>query len=350
MPTPLKLQQQDNLATKLQPFVCGGLAACIASTIIHPVDLVKVRIQLQSGNLGALAIAKNVVKANGVTGLYAGLSASLTRQATYGTARIGLHRVFSKKLSQMNDGQDISFFQKVMSGMTSGAIAVCIGTPFDVALVRMQNDGAMPKELRRGYSNVGNALSRIVKEEGLLKLWSGLAPNILRGASMNVGMMACYDQAKQTITSITKQPDSYTTKLGSAATAGFCCAILSLPFDMIKSRLQNQTIDKITGKPQFKGVIDCATKILQKEGVFAFWKGFGSYYMRCAPHAMVILLSVEFITMQYRQLFAQSGELTIKSLADSARVIEEAQVPTSNRVVSIIHHVSLPANENKRGV
>ena len=84
----------------------------------------------------------------------------------------------------MNDGQDISFLQKVLSGMTSGAIAVCIGTPFDVALVRMQNDGAMPKEQRRGYSNVGNALTRIAKEEGVLALWSGLTPNILRGASM----------------------------------------------------------------------------------------------------------------------------------------------------------------------
>ena len=151
-------------------------------------------------------------------------------------------------------------------------------------------------------------------------------------------MMACYDQAKQTITSITNQPDSLATKLGSAAAAGFCCAALSLPFDMIKSKLQNQTIDKITGKPQYRGVIDCGTKILQKEGLFAFWKGFGSYYLRCAPHAMVILLSVEFITMKYRQLFAQSGELTIKSLADSARVIEEAQVPTSNRVGSGMKH------------
>lgn len=34
----------------------------------------------------------------------------------------------------------------------------------------------------------------------------GLAPNILRGMSMNVGMMACYDQAKGTMMSVS-QPD-----------------------------------------------------------------------------------------------------------------------------------------------
>jgi hypothetical protein len=35
-------------------------------------------------------------------------------------------------------GGPIPFWMKTLSGMSSGAIAVCIGTPFDVALVRMQ--------------------------------------------------------------------------------------------------------------------------------------------------------------------------------------------------------------------
>ena len=93
-----------------------------------------------------------------------------------------------------NEGQAIPFYQKALSGITSGAIAVCIGTPFDVALVRMQNDGSRPAAERRGYRNVFDALLRISREEGLPKLWRGLAPNILRGMSMNVGMMACYDE------------------------------------------------------------------------------------------------------------------------------------------------------------
>ena len=34
---------------------------------------------------------------------------------------------------------------------------------------------------------------------GASKLYSGLVPNVLRGMSMNAGMLACYDQAKQMI-------------------------------------------------------------------------------------------------------------------------------------------------------
>jgi len=112
----------------------------------------------------------------------------------YGTARIGLHRSFSEMLLERNNGNPIPFSLKTLSGMASGSIAVCIGTPFDVALVRMQSDSMRPIIERRCYANVFNALFRITKEEGIRKLYSGLMPNVLRGMSMNVGMMACYDQ------------------------------------------------------------------------------------------------------------------------------------------------------------
>jgi Mitochondrial carrier protein len=39
---------KGGVAETVQPFVCGGLAACCASTFIHPIDLAKVRIQLMS--------------------------------------------------------------------------------------------------------------------------------------------------------------------------------------------------------------------------------------------------------------------------------------------------------------
>jgi len=300
------------IAEAVQPFVCGGLSAMFASACIHPIDLTKVRIQLMGqGTKGAVPspakVVADIVKAEGFTGLYSGLTAALTRQATYGTARIGLHRAFSNKLEEINEGNAIPFYMKAVSGLCSGAIAVCIGTPFDVALVRMQNDGSRPATERRGYKNVFDALMRISREEGVLNLWRGLAPNVLRGMSMNVGMMACYDEAKEMILNITHDPDpkkpSLQTKLGSAAIAGFCCAFLSLPFDMVKSRLQNMRADPTTGRMPYKGLTDCFVKITTQEGPLAFWKGFSAYYGRCAPHSMIILLTIEHVTSAYRDFF-----------------------------------------------
>lgn len=160
-----------------EPFVCGGLSGCLASSVIHPIDLSKVRLQLfATQNPGVakpsfVSIISLMIQKEGIKSIYAGLSASLSRQCVYGTARIGLHRTFSDYMIKSNNGRHLSFVEKVISGMASGAIAVCIGTPFDVALVRMQADSMKPTNQRRGYRNAVDALFRIAKEEGFGKLY-----------------------------------------------------------------------------------------------------------------------------------------------------------------------------------
>jgi len=303
----------SSVAQIAEPFVCGGSAATFASCVIHPMDLAKVRMQLY-GQLnpgkpvpGFYTILSKMVKNDGVPSIYKGVDAAIGRQLVYGTARIGLHRTFSDKLVEMNDGKPINFGVKTLSGMASGSIAVCIGTPFDIALVRLQSDSMAAPEDRRNYKNVFDALIRTTREEGFGALYKGLGPNILRGMSMNVGMLACYDQAKETVAQILNDPmengPALSTKIGSSAVAGFTAALFSLPFDVIKSRIMAQKINPETGKLPYSGISDCAMKIFKAEGAGGFFAGFSAYYGRCAPHAMIILLSIESITQAYKNTF-----------------------------------------------
>jgi len=183
----------------LQPYVCGGLSAIFASICVQPMDLTKTRMQLLPKGTGLLAVASQIVAKEGFLGLYAGLSASIMRQAVYGTARLGLHREFSDRLKASRGGGNLSALESAGSAMAAGAIASVIGTPFDVAMVRMQADGMKPAAERRGYTGVFNALARITREEGAPRLWSGFEPTAARAIAMNVGMMASFDQAKQAI-------------------------------------------------------------------------------------------------------------------------------------------------------
>lgn len=168
-------------ATLLQPFVVGGSSAILASCCVHPIDLSKVRLQLFSTQYPGIpkpsfpGMLMLMVKKEGFLSIYSGLSASLLRQAIYGTARIGLHRYFSKKLTEYNNKKNsiatkgkesndpLPFGLKVFAGMSSGAIAVCLGTPCDVALVRMQADSMKNPEDRRGYTSVFDAIARVAK-------------------------------------------------------------------------------------------------------------------------------------------------------------------------------------------
>ena len=105
---------------------------------------------------------------------------------------------------------------------------------------------------------------------------------------MNVGMMACSDQAKEMVLKITgddpKSP-GLVTRLGAAASGGFFAAFLSLPFDLIKSRLQDGS--------QYKGMVDCATKVMTKEGPLAFFNGALARAARVVPGQGIIFVSVD---------------------------------------------------------
>lgn len=297
-----------SFAAAAQPYVCGGTAAVFAAVAIHPIDLVKVHLQLagQTGaNVTSMGVARSVIAKEGIPGLYSGLSAAVARQMVYGTARLGMHRALSDKLiaRRVANGESASLplWVKSTSAMMTGAIAATLGCPMDVALVRMQADTLAKDGERRGYKNVFDAIFKITKSEGVATLWRGSIPLVARGAAMNMGMMASYDQAKEMFTAM--YGEGFLTNTGASAVSGFACAFTSLPFDLVKSRLMNMKKDPISGKYPYTGVVDCFRQIIAKEGPSKLWRGYWTYYTRCAPNAMIVLLVVENINSVYRKSF-----------------------------------------------
>ena len=80
-----------------------------------------------------------------------------------------------------------------MCGLTAGAVGACVGSPADLVLIRMQADATLPLEQRQNYRNEFHALYRIVSEEGVLALWRGAGPTVVRAMVLNMGMLASYE-------------------------------------------------------------------------------------------------------------------------------------------------------------
>ncbi|KAL0843349.1 hypothetical protein Bca101_016594 [Brassica carinata] len=229
--------------TVVKPFVNGGASGMLATCVIQPIDMIKVRIQLGQGS--AASVTTTMLKNEGIGAFYKdviyqysdvdaheqfGLSAGLLRQATYTTARLGSFKMLTAKASEANDGKPLPLYQKALCGLTAGAIGASVGSPADLALIRMQADNTLPLAQRRNYTNAFHALYRISADEGVLALWKGCGPTVVRAMALNMGMLASYDQSAEYMRDNLGLGETATV-VGASAVSGFCAAACSLPFD-----------------------------------------------------------------------------------------------------------------------
>ena len=103
-------------------FLFGGSAGMAATCFVQPLDLVKTRMQVAKGAEGAakpstFSVISKVIKNEGITTLYTGLSAGLLRQATYTTTRLGIYTWLFETFT--TEGKAPGFFMKAALGKKS---------------------------------------------------------------------------------------------------------------------------------------------------------------------------------------------------------------------------------------
>eukprot|EP01087_Luapelamoeba_hula_P001213 TRINITY_DN1095_c0_g1_i1.p1 TRINITY_DN1095_c0_g1~~TRINITY_DN1095_c0_g1_i1.p1 ORF type:complete len:312 (-),score=49.21 TRINITY_DN1095_c0_g1_i1:103-1038(-) len=295
-PTPMGIQ-----------FLFGGLSGMGATCVVQPIDLVKTRMQL-SGEKGAARAHKsslhallNIARNEGVTTLYTGLSAALLRQATYTTARLGSYAYIMDLFAKtQNPGEALPLWKMMLAGMSAGGIGAVIGTPAEVALIRMTSDGRLPPEQRRNYKNAFQALGSIAKNEGVLTMWRGCSSTVLRAMILNACQLASYTKAKLMLANTGYfRADSVPLQFGASLVSGFLSTVVSMPVDMTKTRIQ--TMKVINGVPEYRGPIDVLAKVVRTEGFFSLWKGFTPYLFRLGPHTTITFLLLEQMNAFYKR-------------------------------------------------
>lgn len=209
-----------------------------ATCVVQPLDLVKNRMQItgvgSTKKATILEVLRVVVKNEGVLGLYNGLSAGLLRQASYGTSRLGLYQSLSEYFS--SGGQQPAYYMKIMLGMVAGAFGAFIGTPAEVALIRMTTDGKLPPDKRKNYKSVFHALANIGKEEGITGLWKGAVPTMSRCVVTNAAQLSTYSQAKEMLLKTGYLVDNIWCHFCSSMLSGLVTAGTSMPLDIAKTR------------------------------------------------------------------------------------------------------------------
>jgi Ca2+-binding EF-hand superfamily protein len=170
----LRTKPHADAAPTWTKFAVAGLGGATGWLAVHPLDVAKTRAQLAGkGGAGLFGTLRSVFAKEGIAGLHGGLSAALTRQFTYTTARIGLYDVLrdagkaSLPPGAVDDGTASGFAFKLGCGLAAGGIAAAASCPVEVSLVRMQADGLAPPDQRRNYRHIGHALYSMIAEVGL---------------------------------------------------------------------------------------------------------------------------------------------------------------------------------------
>jgi solute carrier family 25 oxoglutarate transporter 11 len=277
----------------------------MATCFVQPLDLVKTRMQISGvggkEKVTTVSVIKNVVQKEGLTGLYAGLSAALFRQASYTTVRMGVYNTMFDMYEASYEGKPPSFVVKACMGMGAGAVGAFVGTPAEVSLIRMTSDGRLPLAERRNYKHIFDALIRITREEGLFTLWRGCIPTIGRAMVVNAAQLASYSQAKQFLLSTSYFRDNIMCHFVASMISGLVTTAASMPVDIAKTRIQN--MKTVNGISEYKGTFDVLGKIIRREGFFALWKGFTPYYARIGPHTVLTFIFLEQMNGAYKSYF-----------------------------------------------
>jgi len=308
-------------------FVEGGIASIIAGCSTHPLDLIKVRMQLQGENapkpnpvqilrpalafgqtgtttihvgstpvpqprVGLISVGVRLVQQEGVTALFSGISATVLRQTLYSTTRMGLYEVLKNKWTDREAGGTMPLVRKIEAGLIAGGVGAAIGNPADVAMVRMQADGRLPPAQQRNYKSVVDAITRMAKQEGVTSLWRGSSLTVNRAMLVTASQLASYDQFKEMILEKGVMRDGLGTHVTASFAAGFVAAVASNPVDVIKTRVMNMKVE--AGKePPYAGALDCALKTVRAEGPMALYKGFIPTISRQGPFTVVLFVTLE---------------------------------------------------------
>ncbi|KAJ3034212.1 hypothetical protein HDV00_005259 [Rhizophlyctis rosea] len=171
-----------------QRMMLAGLGAGVteAVLVVTPTETIKTKLihdqnQPNPKYCGLIHGTREIVKAEGVSGIYRGMTAVVARQGANSAVRLTIYGLLKEKVQQyfppdpVTGTRYVPWYVTFGNGMIAGLITVYSTQPIDVVKTRMQALNA-----RALYKNSLHCLYKVGKEEGILALWKGATPRLGR--------------------------------------------------------------------------------------------------------------------------------------------------------------------------
>ncbi|XP_061740762.1 calcium-binding mitochondrial carrier protein SCaMC-3b isoform X2 [Nerophis ophidion] len=184
-------------------------------------------------------------------------------------------------------------WRQLVAGAVAGAVSRTGTAPLDRLKVFLQVHGSAS-----GGANLWSGLRGMIREGGVFSLWRGNGINVLKIAPESAIKFMAYEQIKWLIRG-SKEGGSLRVqeRFIAGSLAGVTAQTIIYPMEVLKTRLTLRT----TG--QYSGVADCARRILKKEGIRAFYKGYLPNTLGIIPYAGIDLAVYETLKNAWLQRY-----------------------------------------------
>ncbi|EGG20723.1 mitochondrial substrate carrier family protein [Cavenderia fasciculata] len=255
--------------------VAGALGCSITHSAVVPLDVVKTRLQTNPGAYtGMFNAFSTIASKEGPMMLLQGLGPTAVGYALQGFLKFGFYELFKKKYAEAVGPENAIQFRIPIwlaasaTAETIADLALCPNEAVRIRLVAEPSFAKTPVE----------ALGKIVKSEGVMGLYKGLPPILLKQVPYTMAKFAVFEfTAESVYTYLAKNgtpkesmtdSQKLTVSLGSGIVSGVVAAIVSQPADTVLSLINKEKTDG--------GVTKAIGNIMRRLGVSGLFLGVGT--------------------------------------------------------------------------
>lgn len=322
----LEMEEPGQLKRAAIEATAGALAGGVSRTVTSPLDVIKIRFQVQleptsswalvggdiarpSKYTGMLQATKDIFREEGLPGFWRGNVPALLMVMPYTAIQFAvLHKLktFASGSSKTEDHIKLSPYLSYVSGALAGCAATVGSYPFDLLRTILASQGE-PKV----YPTMRSAFVDILRTRGFRGLYAGLSPTLVEIVPYAGLQFGTYDTFKRWTMALNQYRSSGT---GSTDTdyslssfqlllcglaAGTCAKLVCHPLDVVKKRFQ---IEGLQRHPKYgarvehrayRNMFDALSRILRSEGWAGLYKGIVPSTVKAAPAGAVTFVAYE---------------------------------------------------------
>jgi hypothetical protein len=262
--------------------------------------------QLQNnGRLGGLwdGIIK-VGRADGVRGLWRGLTPTLIMTVPSQLTYMTCYDIFRGHILAMGEPVSTSstpslsnisahtMLASLCAGAMARSVSATLVTPIELIRTRLQASTVTSSD----FSSLIRSLGRDVRKSGPRVLFQGLTPTLYRDVPFSAIYFTGYESMKRVLTGAgfgerqtgnLRQKD-FAVAFFSGATSGTLAAIITQPFDVIKTRLQAQSQTSKTTLQMWRDITG-------REGAKGLFRGLSPRVAKISPACGTLIATFELV-------------------------------------------------------